>query len=356
MLFNYSVFEDARLAVLKQRTTTVRNAARGRWVGLLSQAGISKSSLTGKHGPCPGCGGKDRFRFDDKGGRGTWICSQGGDAIAGDGFSLLQHVHAISFPDAVHQISELLGIAGRVVVEPAYPPTTRVPGQVPSATAETERVHGSRKRLKAVRAVCRELTDGCTAAQYLINRGLGAILKDKPCNLWDAPQLRYYLPDGQFQLLQGMVTTIRAPTGAAVTLQQTFLTANGHKAAVEAPRKILPPITPSWLGGAVRLYEATNRLAIAEGVESALAVRLATGWPVWAAVTAGGLEKVVLPLDVRLVAIHADHDHAGIQAAQRLQSRLLAEGRTVMVKVSQQEGADPLDDYITDVMTQGELP
>lgn len=28
------------------------------------------------HGPCPVCGGKDRFRFDDKDGRGTWFCSQ----------------------------------------------------------------------------------------------------------------------------------------------------------------------------------------------------------------------------------------------------------------------------------------
>lgn len=28
------------------------------------------------HGPCPVCGGKDRFRFDDKDGRGTWFCNQ----------------------------------------------------------------------------------------------------------------------------------------------------------------------------------------------------------------------------------------------------------------------------------------
>ena len=43
-------------------------------------------------------------------------------------------------------------------------------------------------------------------------------------------------------------------------------------------------------GAAVRLYEATDRLAITEGIENALAVRLATGWPTWAATSATLLE------------------------------------------------------------------
>lgn len=40
------------------------------------------------HGPCPVCGGKDRFRFDDKDGRGTWFCSQC-DPQSGGGLMLL---------------------------------------------------------------------------------------------------------------------------------------------------------------------------------------------------------------------------------------------------------------------------
>lgn len=40
------------------------------------------------HGPCPVCGGKDRFRFDDKEGRGTWLCSQC-DPQSGGGLLLL---------------------------------------------------------------------------------------------------------------------------------------------------------------------------------------------------------------------------------------------------------------------------
>lgn len=40
------------------------------------------------HGPCPVCGGKDRFRFDDKDGRGTWFCGQC-DPQSGGGLLLL---------------------------------------------------------------------------------------------------------------------------------------------------------------------------------------------------------------------------------------------------------------------------
>ena len=45
--------------------------ASGRWHGILTALGVPQEFLTGKHGPCPICGGKDRFRFDNKNGRGT---------------------------------------------------------------------------------------------------------------------------------------------------------------------------------------------------------------------------------------------------------------------------------------------
>ncbi len=47
----------------------------GRWRDVLSNYGCNVPSGN-KHGSCPVCGGKDRFRFDDKQGRGTWFCSQ----------------------------------------------------------------------------------------------------------------------------------------------------------------------------------------------------------------------------------------------------------------------------------------
>ena len=66
--------------------TQAQGIAQGRWQGILAELGLS-DYLSGKHGPCPICGGKDRFRWDNKGGNGTYFCNQCG---AGDGFKLLQ--------------------------------------------------------------------------------------------------------------------------------------------------------------------------------------------------------------------------------------------------------------------------
>jgi putative DNA primase/helicase len=49
-------------------------------------------------------------------------------------------------------------------------------------------------------------------------------------------------------------------------------------------------------------------LAIAEGIETAIAVHLATGKPVWAGVNAGNLEKLWLPQALRSICIYADND------------------------------------------------
>ena len=63
----------------------VRTVAAGRWRSILSTLGMDDKALSGKHCACPMCGGKDRFRFDDKDGRGTFFCSGCG---AGDGVKL----------------------------------------------------------------------------------------------------------------------------------------------------------------------------------------------------------------------------------------------------------------------------
>ena len=59
----------------------------GSWRQTLENYGCHLPS-GGHHGPCPVCGGKDRFRFDDKEGWGTWFCSQC-DPQSGGGLLLL---------------------------------------------------------------------------------------------------------------------------------------------------------------------------------------------------------------------------------------------------------------------------
>ncbi|MBL9115532.1 MAG: hypothetical protein JNJ83_11050 [Verrucomicrobiaceae bacterium] len=61
------------------------------------------------HGPCPGCGGKDRFRFDDKAGDGTFICSQGGGGtLSGNGLTLLQHITGWDFKRSIEELGSYL--------------------------------------------------------------------------------------------------------------------------------------------------------------------------------------------------------------------------------------------------------
>jgi putative DNA primase/helicase len=93
-------------------------------------------------------------------------------------------------------------------------------------------------------------------------------------------------------------------------------------------------------GGAIRLFpfEAGKPLALAEGIETALAVREAAGWPVWALVAASFLKEASLPPEVKEVVVAADHDKAGLEA-----QRLLREGRKVRLAVPPVEGEDWLD-------------
>ena len=90
----------------------VRQHAHGAWQFALSRLGYRLAG--GTHEPCPHCGGKDRFRFDDcniSKGDGGWICSQGGQGtVGGDGLSfLIDHV-GMSASEAVQKVADVLNI------------------------------------------------------------------------------------------------------------------------------------------------------------------------------------------------------------------------------------------------------
>ena len=70
-------------------------------------------------------------------------------------------------------------------------------------------------------------------------------------------------------------------------------------------------------GGAVRLSEPGETLAIGEGLESCLSAMHATGIPTWAALSTSGLKTLSLPADVRDVIVLADGDDAGECAAHK---------------------------------------
>ena len=93
---------------------------RGRWPEILSNLNIDASVLDGQHHPCPGCGGEDRFRFDNLDGNGTFLCSGGGgDMAAGDGFALVRHVFECDPLEADRRVRLALDGGAKVIVADA---------------------------------------------------------------------------------------------------------------------------------------------------------------------------------------------------------------------------------------------
>jgi putative DNA primase/helicase len=84
-------------------------------------------------------------------------------------------------------------------------------------------------------------------------------------------------------------------------------------------------------GAAVQLAPAAPRLAVAEGIETALSVMLAGEIPAWAALSANGIAELILPEIVTDVVIAADPDPPGLIGARRAGRRWLAEGRNVVI-------------------------
>ncbi len=84
----------------------VKNAARGQWLDIFHCAGMDVKANK-KHSACPVCGGKDRFRMDDKGGDGTFYCNSCG---AGDGLKLLELHFNDQFIEGLKFAANYLGI------------------------------------------------------------------------------------------------------------------------------------------------------------------------------------------------------------------------------------------------------
>ena len=92
------------------KVSEISKQSVGKWEFILQSLGI-KIPEGGKHGPCPKCGGKDRFRFDNKDGRGTWFCNHCG---SGDGIDIVKLVLDIDTVPAAARIAECLPSAPEV--------------------------------------------------------------------------------------------------------------------------------------------------------------------------------------------------------------------------------------------------
>jgi hypothetical protein len=109
-------------------------------------------------------------------------------------------------------------------------------------------------------------------------------------------------------------------------VHRTYLALDGPgKAQIEPNRAMLGAVTC----GAVRLSVGAGSLVVAEGIETGLSLLsgLLNGpGRVWAALSAHGMEKLVLPREQGELIIASDGDPAGRKAAQTLGERANRKG------------------------------
>lgn len=297
----------------------IRANARGRWPEIIG-ALVGQDYISGKNGPCPGCGGRDRFQFNRRSDAGAFVC-RAHPRQGGDGFELLAHALGLSFAEAMRQVGDFLGLTH-------YNAAPRRPAPPPPAPA----VDWSQAR-KAARGMwhsARQIEASDPAGRYLASRGLA--LPGTATALRFHPSLSYWNAGREIGRFPALLARISRLDGLGAGLHRSWLSEAGRKLAIDGlpARKLFK--AGDLTGTAVQLAPPdAGRLAIAEGIETALAFSQATGCPCWAALSAGALARWQPPEAARKVYIAVDVDAAGEAAAAALAKRLLAAGLEVFL-------------------------
>jgi Toprim domain/CHC2 zinc finger len=273
-----------------------------------------------RYGPCPVCGGTDRFSINIR--KNVWNCrrcSKGGDAIA-----LVQHIDGVDFGTALRT----LGIEERpAAVRPTTAPRSPVPNDNSGRAIELWRA-----------AVPITAT---VAEVYLRSRGLdfldlaGDVLRFHPSCPF-GPSIAHPCMLGLFRTISGDLP---------VAVHRTALGSEGRK----IDRKTLGP-----MGGAAIKFarddDIEGGLHIGEGIETVLGGMVLGFKPAWALGSAGGIRAFPVLGGIDCLTLLVDHDspdkngrQAGHEAARECAERWRNAGREVSFVVPHTVGHDMAD-------------
>ena len=219
--------------------------------------------------------------------------------------------------------------------------------RVDAAAAQARRCKDAAVKNAALLATTLPLTDGDPVTRYLASRYLA--LDTWPAALRCHPHLAYWSLGkliGYFPAMVGAVTDV---AGQLVSLHRTYLTADGKKADVEIVKKLTAASAP-LAGCSIKLAFPGDcggvwTLAVAEGIETALACIRASAMPTVSAVSASGLARYCWPEGVQSLIVFADNDasQVGQRAGAALADRANSSGLCARLLTPPDPGLDWAD-------------
>jgi len=334
--------------------------AAGQWEYILGRLGggafNAALEMPRKHHPCPRHGGTDGFRlFNDLRETGGGCCNTCG--IYSKGISLLMWVNDWGFKETLEAVAEVIGYSEDS--KTAIPEIRRAAPPEPKIDHEAAtRKRASLKRVWGGASALSE-KDAEPVRLYLLRRRLDYrfLASTIRCH----PALGYHDEDGKrLGEFPCMLSAILDANGKSVCLHRTYLTADGFRPeAIEAKKVMAVPDDTSISGASVWLAQQCSKspvVAVTEGVETGIAVQLATGIPTFAAISAVGMASWEPPEHVKCVLVFADKDRQvrsgqktikpGEDAARKLISRMWEMGlmaRGYIPKDDIPQGAKSLD-------------
>jgi hypothetical protein len=297
--------------------TAIERARQADILSLAERQGakLKRTGVSEWAGPCPVCGGKDRFGVNIT--KQVWNCrgcSRGGDVI-----DLAQHAGGETFAEAVAALS------GETPAGFKFSARQRDPND------DHDDVRRRRDMARGLWAQ-RKPPAGSIAETYLRKaRGYGGPL---PATLGFLRPFKDYPPSliAAFAMPEEAEPgVLRAPLDVDA-VQLIALRADGsNKAAVEIQKRTIG----SPKGMPIAVAPANDLLAISvhEGIEDALSAHEATGLGAWASGGAPFLPHLAdaVPSYIETVTVIAHSDEAGRIGARALARRLAARGFKVLL-------------------------
>lgn len=318
-----------------QMTEDAKVLARGHWnviLRVLCPELEAAQGRCGKHVDCPlpNHGGKGDFRllrgYEDEG-RAACTCGKY------DGFHLIRLLRGWDFPETVRAVLDIVGGKYDDVIK-----------ATPRPEPNRAKIEKDDQHIKSTitqwwsEAMPLDAPEAKIARTYLKNRKVGEVLMPID-DIRFHPSLAYFGETReQIGRFPALIALVRRPNGSISTVHRTYLTPEGRKAfdGEQARKQYRAPSTSPVTGGAIRIDAEVGRvLNLAEGIETALAVRAITRQPTWSTLNKELLMKVEIPDQVELVSIWADKDRsrAGEEAAIKLMDKLRGQGRKAVVVV-----------------------